>query len=130
MPTQPPCCQTLQTSHCRKKPATSSGTSAAKKGSMSAASLEGFFVSSLSTGGPGYSSKPQMQRTDSSSSCISFSLEAMSALSALAAAALSRSLLLPSLARLRKVRTTVSVPFTLASSGGSEADVEGAGVVS
>jgi hypothetical protein len=71
IPTQPPCCHTLQTSHCRKKPAKSSVTSAGESTESSTPSLMPSFVSSSSCGGPGYSSRPQMQRTASSSSAPS-----------------------------------------------------------
>ncbi len=68
IPTQPPCCQTLQTSHCRKNPAKSSVTSVTDIIGSSMPSLMPFLLSSSSCGGPGYSSNPQMQRTASSSS--------------------------------------------------------------
>lgn len=53
MPTQAPCCQTLQTSHCTKKPADSSVTSVGKAASMSVDSLRTVFISSSRGGGPG-----------------------------------------------------------------------------
>lgn len=78
IPTQAPCCQTLQMSHCTKNPAASSVTSVANIGSISLPSRKPFLESSSKGGGPGYSSYPQMQRTASSSSCTSSSPFAIS----------------------------------------------------
>lgn len=115
MPTQPPCCQTLQTSHCTNKPAVSSVTSAEKNGSSPNACLNPCLESSSNGGGPWYSSLPQTQRTASSSSWASPSPSAMSTASALLPA-LSLSSACP---RVRR-RVPKGSSAVMVSSGGSD----------
>ena len=70
MPTQPPCCQTLQPSHCMNHPVVSSA-----KAAGSASPLEIPLPASLMvTGSPGYSEFPQMHLVTSSSPSSSSSI--------------------------------------------------------